>query len=416
MTVGLEPDEIEAEVEKRLRDFAHSAVIPGFRPGKVPVKILRRRYVEEIRQDIFKDRVLRSFPKALEQEDLQPAVTPRIETDMDESARRYAYTAVFEVLPRFELGVLDGKTVKRPVATVTDTDLDEMLVRMREFKKTWSVVERPAQLGDRVEISFTGTVDGEPFENSSAEDVHIVLGREDMPPGFEEGLIGAQAGDERQVEVDFPDQFTPDEIKGKLASFSVRVSELAEPVVPELDADFAVEVGIPDGGLDKLRLNLRELMEQNLENRIKDRIKQQVMDLLLETNRIDLPETLVLKTIETFREDVRKRLDSPDFDLPDELLREQAERRVALGLIINEVIRVNHIESDPQQVREKVENLSSDYEGTQKIIDFIYSDEEHLARVEAMVREERVVDWVLEQIMIEDEPTTLDELLEYSDR
>jgi len=410
MTVGLDADQVDAELEKRLREFARSARVPGFRPGKVPLKVLRQRYGEQMRQEVFGELVRASFSEAVAEEALQPVGVPRIEPDMDVSARHYAYTARFEVLPRFELASLDGKTLERPVAEVTDADVEAMLVRLREQQKTWSVVERPARTGDRLRISYTGTLDGDPFEGGSAEDTELELGLGHVIPGFEEGLVGVQAGDERRLDLTFPDQYPTADLQGKPVVFTVRVGEVAEPVLPELDADFANSLGFADGGLDEFRPELRRNMERDLRKLIRERIKEQVMDLLLEVNRIDLPDALVLEEIRALKQRILKNLGGGNLELPDDLFRDRAQRRVALGLIIGEIVKTKGIEVDPKRVREAVEDVASTYENPQQAIDYFYADQERLAPVESLTLENQVVDWVLDQVTVEDEPTTFEAL------
>lgn len=410
MTVDLDADQIESEVDKRLREFARSARVPGFRPGKAPLKVLQQRFGGKVRQEVFGEQVQTSLPEAVGKEALRPAGPPRIEPDMDESARRYAYTAVFEVVPEFALGDLEGKTLERPVAEVTDVDLEAMLIRLRKQRRTWAVVERPARLGDRLELSFTGTRDGEPFESGSAEDIKLELGLGRMVAGFEEGLVGMQAGDERRLELTFPDQYPDESLRGKPVVFTVQVSEVAEPVLPEVDADFAKALGFPEGDLEKFHLDLRRNMERELKDRIDARVKQQAMDLLLETNRIDLPEVLILQEIQALKQQIRQRMGDGGIELPDQFYRKQAQQRVALGLIMAEVVKVNQIETDPQRVREMVENLASVYENPQQAIDYYYADKQRLAPVESLTLESQVVDWVLDQVRVVDEPTTFEAL------
>lgn len=410
MTVGLEPEQIETEVEKRLREFARSARLPGFRPGKVPMKVLRQRYGGQMRREVFGELIGTSFSEAVAEEKLRPAGAPQVEPDMDEAARRYAYTAVFEVLPRFELGSLEGKTLKRPVAEVTDADLDTVFTRLCRQQRTWSVVERPAQLGDQLKVSFTGTLDGEPFEDGSAENAEIELGLGHMIPGFEEGLVGVQMGDERRLDLSFPDQYPAAHLRGKPVAFDIRVEEIAEPVLPELDADFAKGFGVADGDLERLRLDVRRNMERELKDRINTRVKQQAMDLLSEANQIDLPEVLVLQEIEALKQQVRRHTEGSGFELPDNLFRDRAGQRVALGLVIAEVIKSGGIQVDPQRVREVVEDLASTYENPQQAVDYFYADRERLAPVESLTLENQVVDWVLDQVTVKDEPTTFEEL------
>jgi len=410
MTVELEPEKINAEAEKRLREFARSARLPGFRPGKVPVKVLDRRFGGRMRQEVLGDLIEKSYPEALAQEELRPAGAPRIEPEIDESAKRYSYTAVFEVLPKFELGALEGKTIKRPVAEVTDADLDTVLARLREQKKAWEAVERPARSGDRLRISYTGALDGEPFEGGSGDDREIDLGAGRMIPGFEDGLLGAQPGDERRLDLKFPDQHPSEQLRGKDVVFDVRVSKVFEPRLPELDVDFAKGLGFEDGDLDRFREDVRRNMERELKERIDAEIKKQAMDLLLEANQIDLPNVLIEQEIGAMKQQIRREAVGGTFELPDDLFQDQARRRVALGLILAEVVKVNEIKVDPQRVRQAVEDMASTYEDPQQVIDHYYSKKEHLVPLESLTLESQVVDWVLGQVGIVDEPATFEQL------
>lgn len=412
MTVGLEPERIDTEVDKRLREFARTARLPGFRPGKVPVKILRQRYGGHLRQEVFGELIQSSFSEALAQEELRPAGAPQIEPELDESAKRYAYTAVFEVLPQFELAALEGKTLKRPVSEVRDEDLDAMVKRLREQRKAWNPVERPAETGDQLTISFAGTVDGEPFDGGSGEDTKIELGSGRMIPGFEDGLVGAQAGDERRLDLQFPDEYHAEHLKGKPVVFEVRVGEVAEGVLPEVDAELAKQFGVADGDLDKFHADVRQNMERELKERVEARVKNQAMDLLLEANQIDLPSVLITQETKALKDQMRQNMNmgASSFELPDELFQDQARRRVALSLIIAEVIKANDINVDQDRVREAVEDMASTYEQPQEVIDYYYSKKEHLVSVESLTLENQVVDWVLDQAIVEDEVTTFQEL------
>jgi len=410
MTVDLEPEKIDAEVKKRLREIARSARLPGFRPGKVPVKILDRRFGGQVRQEVFGDLMKESYPEALAREALVPAGAPQIEPLIDEDTKRYAYKAVFEVLPRFELRALEGKTIKRPVAEITDADLDTVLARLQEQRKTWEAVDRPAQAGDRLLISFEGTLEGDPFEGGSGEDKEIELGNGRMIPGFDDGLLGTQAGEERRLDLTFPDQYPAEHLRGKPVVFNVRVSKVSEPRLPDLDADFAKAYGFEDGDLDAFRKDVRSNMERELKERIEAKTKNQAMDLLLEANQIDLPNALVAQEIAALKQQTRQSVGGGNFELPDDLFRDQARRRVALGLILAEVVKANDIEVDPERVREVVEDMASTYEDPQQVIDHYYGHKEHLAHVESLALEGQVVDWVLDQVTLEDEPTTFEAL------
>jgi trigger factor len=415
MTVGLEPEKIEGEVDKRLREFARSARLPGFRPGKVPVKILRQRFGQQLRGEVFGDLVQSSFAEAIGQEELHPAGAPSIDPDIDHSAKRYAYTATFEVLPEIELGSLEGKVVKRTVAEVQEPDVDALIQRLREQRKTFDEVERSAEEGDQVRISFAGTIEGEPFEGGSGENAEIVLGSGRLMPGFESGLVGAQAGDERTLELRFPEDYHAEHLRGKPVTFDVTVQSVAAPKLPELDADFAKAFGIADGDLERFRQDVRANMERELKQRVEARIKKQAMDLLLEVNPIELPQILVNQEIRALKEQMRHNVGGgSQLELPDNLFEEDARRRVALGLVIAEVVKANDIKVDQDRVREVVEDMASTYESPQDVVDYYYSNPEHLSSVETLTLENQVVDWVLSQATVEDEAKSFEELTQPS--
>jgi trigger factor len=316
------------------------------------------------------------------------------------------------VLPSFELGALEGKSMKRPVAEVTDADVDALIERLREQRKSWAPVERPAQLGDKVTVSYEGMIDGEPFPGGTAENLEITLGNGRMIEGFESGMLGAAAGESRTLELRFPEDYHADQVKGKAATFAVTLHAVSEAVLPQVDAEFAKSFGIEDGDLERFRQDVRANMQRELRQRIEARMKQQAMDILLQTNPIDLPHVLVKKEIDALREQMRQGADGSRFELPDSLFEDKARRRVALGLIIGEVVKVNGIEADPKRVREAVEDMASTYENPKEVVDFYYRSKEHLASFESLALEGQVVDWVQSQVPVEDEPTTFKALTE----
>ncbi|MGA7983360.1 MAG: trigger factor [Chromatiaceae bacterium] len=410
MTVGLPPESIEAEIDKRLKQMARTARIPGFRPGKVPVKMLRQRYGGKLKHEVFGELVKSSFTEALTQEHLRPVGSPHIEAQIDEAERRYAYTAVFEVLPQFELGSLGGKTIKRPVAEVTEGDVDAMIERLRRQRQTWTPVERPAQDGDRLVIAFSGTVDGEAFEGGKGEDVRVELGSGRLVPGFESGLIGARAGEERQLDLSFPEDYHAEKLKGKAARFDVRISSVEEAVLPEVDGEFARAFGIQDGDVGRFRQDVRQNMERELKQRTSARVKHQAMETLLAANPIDLPTALIKDEIRALKEQARQGAAGAKFELPDNLFEESARRRVALGLLMGEVIKVNGIKVDQKRVRAAVEDMASTYEDPREVVDFYYKDKEQLASIESLALEDQVVDWIMSQVQVDDEPMSFQQL------
>lgn len=414
ITVELPPEEIEREVDKRLQDVARGARLPGFRPGKVPMRVLRQRFGDSVRGEVFGEKVQASFPEAIAQVELRPAGMPEIEADIDKAARRYAYTAKFEVLPRIELRGLEGKSIKRPVVEVVDGDIEAMVTRLREQRKTWVDVERPAANADRLTLSFEGTIDGEAFPGGSADDVPLELGSGRMVPGFEDQLLGVVAGEEREIDVTFPDDYHGKELAGKQARFKVSVKAVSEPTLPEVDADFVRGFGIEDGDLDKFRADVRGNMGRELKQRVESKLKEQVMDALIEVNSFDLPAVLVAEEIKALKQQARESVGGGNFELPDELFADSAKRRVALGLIVAEVVKQHGLTPDADRVRAAVEEMAATYETPQAVIDYYYADRQRLAAVESMVLEGLVVERLLEQADVQDEPTTFAALTEAS--
>ncbi|BCU07469.1 trigger factor [Allochromatium tepidum] len=412
MRVDLPFDEVGAEVEKRLQQLARRAKLPGFRPGKVPMKVLRQRYNMELHQEVFGDMVQKTLYKAFEQESLMPAGMPHIEPDLDIDAGRMAYTATFEVMPEITLAPVNDKVVKRPVSELTDTDLDDMIRRLREQRKTWESVERPAQPGDQLSIGFVGTIDGEPFEGGTTDGFKLELGSGRLIPGFEDGLIGATVGETRTLDLTFPEGYQTEHLAGKPVRFDVTIESIAEPRLPEVDAEFVKSFGVEDGDVERFKADVRRNMERELKERLTARTKERVMDMLYDANPVELPKALVESEARTMAEQMRQALGGGQMRLPPEMFESGAKRRVALGLILGQIIRDNDIKADPQRVRETVERMASIYEHPQEVIDYYYADADRLSSVRALVLEEQVVELMLEQAQVEDESLTFAQLTE----
>jgi trigger factor len=412
MTVDLPPERFETEVANRLQQVARSARLPGFRPGKVPLKILRQRFGEQINQEVFGDLMQVTFSEAVGQQQLRPAGPPRVVPSIDHGGRRYGYTATFEVLPSITLAPLGDRVIKRPVVEVGDADLEAMLDRLRQQRKTWTKVERPAAQGDRVIASFAGTMDGEPVPSGSAQDRPIEIGAEHLIPGFEDGLIGISAGESRTLNLAFPDGYHAKHLAGKPVVFEVSVSAVEGPVVPALDAALARSYGVEDGDIERFRQDVRANMDRELRQRVQARIKNQVMDALILANPVEVPGVLVREEIAVLKGRTARNAGPTGMQLPDVLFEESARRRVALGLIIAEVVRTNGIAVDPERVRAAVEDMASTYESPKEVVDYYYASKENLANIETMVLEDQVVDWVLGHARVEDEPMSFQQLTE----
>ena len=413
LTVELPAEQIDAEVTKRLQQIGRTAKLDGFRPGKVPMKLLRRNYGGQVLQEVYGQMIETSYQEAIQQEKLQPAGTPKIEPgESNEEDGLFRYVATVEVMPEITLNSLSGE-IKRPVAEIADQDVEEMLLKLRKQRATWSSVERDAAEGDQVKISFKGTVDGEAFEGGSAENVDLVLGSGRMIEGFESALIGKSKGDKSSIDLKFPEDYRVEELAGKPVTFEVEINDISEEVLPEVDDEFAKEFGAEEG-VDKLMSDVRENMSRELAQRIEARIKNQAMDLLTEQNPIDIPSAMVDQEIEALRNQTRQQLaqGAGSFELPREMFEDQAKKRVTLGLLIGEIIKQNDIQVDNDRVKQRIEEFAASYEKPEEVVNYYYNDEKQLAAVQNVVMEDQVVDWVLEQVTVTEEQTTFAELTE----
>jgi trigger factor len=416
MRVELPVEQIDGEVEKRLQRIARTARMNGFRPGKIPLSVVRRRFGGQVRQEVYGELIQSSFSDALRQENLHPAGEPQIEAVQDTDGAHFAYTAVFEVFPEFELAPMQEVSVRRPVVEIEEADVDGMIEKLRRQRATWNEVERGAADGDSIQISFQGKVEGETFEGGEAKDVKLVLGSKRMIPGFEDALVGAVAGDTRSLDLQFPDDYRVESLAGKPVTFEVSVGSVSEPELPEVDEELARQYGVDEGGVEAFRRDVRASMQRELDQKIRAKLKSQVMDELLKTNHFEVPKALVDREVERLREEARSRVAASGkaggLELPPELFQEQAQRRVTLGLIVGKVVQTTRMQVDRERVRRVIEEYASSYEQPQEVIDWYYSNPNQLSSVESVVMEEQVVDWVVGQARIEEDKISFDDLME----
>jgi len=410
LTVALPADQVEAEVDKRLKQIGRTAKLDGFRPGKVPMSILRRNFGGQVLQEVYGHMIETSYREAIQQEKILPAGMPKIEPKVATEEGLFSYVATLEVMPEITLAKLEGK-ISRPTAEVGEQDIDAMIEKLRKQRATWNTVERAALEGDQVKISFKGMIDGEAFEGGSADNVPLVLGSKRMIEGFETGIVGMLKAEKRSIELNFPEDYQVAELKGKPVVFEVEVNEVAEEVLPEIDEAFAKEFGAEEG-VEKLKADIRENMQRELAQRVQAKIKGQAMDLIFEQNKIDLPQALVEEEIDALRKQMKQRLGqgAGSLELPRDMFQEQAVRRVTLGLVIGEIIKQNSIQLDEERVRETIEAFASTYEEPEEVVKYYYGNQEQLASIQNVVLEDQVVDWVLGQTEVVDEPTTFSAL------
>jgi len=380
------------------------------------MKVVQQRFGAGVRQEVLGEVMSQSFYEAVRQEDLKPAGQPTIEPRTLASGRDLEFIATFEVYPEIELVDFGKVSVERPVAEVTEGDIDRMIEVLRNQQASWSAVERAAASGDKVNIDYTGRRDGEPFDGGSATGSDLVLGSGRMIVGFESGIEGMVAGESRELKLRFPDDYHAEELRGAEVVFEVRLNSVAEKQLPALDEEFFARFGVSEGGLDGFRAEVRTNMERELKQALRNKVKARVMNALHERTDVEIPQALVRQEIETLRRQTLRQFggDAARFDasiLPDDMFRAQAERRVALGLLLGEVIRRENLKADPARVRSVVEEMASTYEEPQEVINWYYGNREQLASVEAVVLEDQVIDTILERATVSEVPCSYEEAL-----
>jgi len=412
MTVGIPADRIENEVNKRLQQTAKRARVDGFRPGKVPMSVIRKRFGASAHQEVIGEVIQSSFYEAIMQEKLNPAGAPSVEPKSMEAGKDFEYVATFEVYPEVTLAGFEAISVERPESEVTEADVDTMLETLRKQNTRFEAVERAAENGDQVTIDFVGKIDGEAFQGGTANGTNLVLGSGRMIPGFEEGLVGAKAGDSLTLKVTFPEDYQNLDLAGKAAEFETTVQAVAAPALPELNDEFFAQFGVNEGGLEGFRAEVRKNMERELRQAIKTKVKGQVMDGLLKTNTVEVPKALISNEIDRLREQAVQQFGGANIQasqLPAELFEEQAKRRVSLGLIVAEVVKQNDIKPDNDRVRAMVEELASAYQEPEQVVNWYYQNEQQLGEIQSVVLEEQVVDTVLQKAQVTDKKVAYEE-------
>ncbi|WP_373388514.1 trigger factor [Pseudomonas alcaligenes] len=411
MTIGVPAERIETEVTKRLQQTARRAKVPGFRPGKVPMNVIRQRYEDSARQEALGDLIQATFYEAIVEQKLNPAGAPAVEPKVFEKGKDLEYVATFEVFPEIKLAGFDGIAVERLQAEVTDADVDNMLEILRKQNTRFEAVERAAENGDQLNIDFVGKIDGEAFAGGSAKGTPLVLGSGRMIPGFEEALVGVKTGEERVINPTFPADYQNLDLAGKTAEFTVTVNSVSAPQLPELNDDFFALFGVKEGGLEGFRAEVRKNMERELRQAIKSKVKNQVMEGLLAANPVEVPKALIGNEVNRLRVQAVQQFGGnikPD-QLPAELFEEQAKRRVVLGLIVAEVVKQGELKADEARVRELIEEMASAYQEPQQVVAWYYKNDQQLNEVRSVVLEEQVVDTVLQKAKVTDKAVSYEE-------
>jgi trigger factor len=408
--------EIDRDVEQRLKRMARTVRMAGFRPGKVPFKLVVQQYGPQARSEAVGEAVQKAFGEAVRERNLRVAGYPRIEPRQGEDAGQLQFSAVFEVYPEIALGDFSGRPIERAVLAVGEPEVDKTIEVLRKQRMVFVPADRPAADGDRVVVDFTGRTDEGVFPGGHATDYSIVLGAGTMLPDFESQLRGAGAGTSKTFDLTFPADYHAKDLAGKTATFEVAVKRIEAPQLPELNADFARALCIADGDLAKMRGEVRANLEREVKKRLGARVKDQVMRLILDANPIEVPMALVhaeaQQLVTNAKEDLKNRGVDPN-QVPVEAawFMEQATRRVKLGLVMAEMVKEKGLQARPEQVRALVQEMADSYENPAEVVRWYYSQPQQLAQAEALVIEQNVVDWVLANASVSDKDIAFDELM-----
>lgn len=411
LIIDVPAENIDGAVQKRLQDLARNVKMNGFRPGKVPFSVVKKRYGASVRQEVLGDVMQRHYFEAVQQEKLMPAGYPQLELIENNDGDNLKFSATFEVYPEVKLADLDSIEIEKATSEVSDEDLTKMMDTLRGQRASWVEVKRKSKDGDQVVIDFKGFIDGEAFKGGEAKEFPLELGAGNMIPGFEEQLVGVSAGDNVEVKVTFPEDYHVDDLKGKEATFETHVHVVNKKELPTV-TELAEQLGADD--INSLKADVKKNMERELRNAIKSRVKGQVMNQLVEKHEVEVPKAMLDQEIERMRQEMAQQMRAPKDqtpDLPASLFEEQATRRVKLGLVVSEIIKAEGLKADEGKVRAQVEDLAGVYEEPQEVIDWYYGDPNRLREVESLVLEDTVVDLVLEKAKVTEKSVSFDELL-----
>ena len=410
--------DIDVEVESRLKRLTRTVKISGFRPGKVPFKVVVQQFGPQVRQEVLGDTLQKSFGDAVTQQNLRVAGYPKFDAAPPvDGANEFTYSATFEVYPEVVPGDLSKASVSRATLEVSEAEIDKTLDIMRKQRVSYETVDRAAENGDRVTMDYVGTIDGVEFAGGKAEDQSVVLGEGRFLPEFEKSLPGMKAGENKKFDLKFPDDYAGKEVAGKTAVFEVKVKVVAAPKLPAIDAEFAKSLGVEDGDIAKMRAEVRGNLEREVKARLKAKTKERVMDALVEVTKIEVPKALVSMEIERLQQTARQDLAArgipvnENIPLPADIFEKQAQRRVTLGLILSEVVRGQSLQAKPEQVRALVEEQAQSYEHPQEVVKWFYQSPDRLRDIESVALEENVVNWALATAQVKDEAVTFDELM-----
>jgi trigger factor len=416
ITISVPAESVDVEVKNRLRHIGKTQRINGFRPGKVPVSVIQKRYGQSVRQEVAGELMQRNFVDAIVAEKMNPAGRPNFIAKSNEDGKALEFEATFEIYPEVALTGLESITVERPNVEVTDADLDEMFTTLQNQHKTWKENKRKTKSGDKLTLDFTGRVDGEIFEGGEAKDFELELGAGRMIPGFEKEITGMKAGEEKTIKVTFPEDYHAENLKGKEAEFDIVIHKTEGPVLPTVDEDFAKLFGVEAGGVEALRTEVSTNMTRELTQAVKAKVKEQVIEGLLEANDVEIPKALIAQEIEVLRKQAMQRfagqMDPANMpDLPADMFEEQAKRRVKVGLLLGEVIKLNELKVDESKVNELIASAASAYEDPKEVIEYYATNKELNQQMQNVALEEQAVELLLESAKVKNKKASFKDIM-----
>jgi trigger factor len=415
MTVEIPAGRIDSEVDARLLKASKTVRIDGFRKGKVPASVVRQKFSEGVRQEVLSELINQTYGEALQEKDLNPAGMPKIEADKPAEDNNFTYTAVFEVYPKVNLKNLGKIKVEKIEAEVAEDDITDMVKSLREQNADWKTVDRACAIGDAVVVDYLGKLDGKPFEGGQADEQRIQLGEGKMIPGFEEGIAGLSAGEEKTIQVTFPDDYQAEDLKGKEAEFDIKVQEVLEKTLPEIDDEFVAKFGVTEGGEEAFMVEVRSNMELELEGALQSGLKSAVMEGLADAHDTPIPKALITEEIQRLKKEMLQQYgQGQELDLstvPDDPFTEQAERRVKLGLLVSEIVKAEELTAEEQRVKDEVKKIASTYEQSTEVENYYLQNPEALNGLQMKVLEDQVVEFLLEKAKVKPATKTYKEVM-----
>ncbi|HHO70481.1 MAG TPA: trigger factor [Halothiobacillus sp.] len=411
LSIAVPAAEIDSEVERRLKDMGRRVRLNGFRPGKAPMPIVRQRFLAQIREEVVSEVLGRSYGQAVKEQNLRPAGSPQIESLQNEPGKDLTFVAAVEVYPEFEIGDLSKIEIERPVAVVTDADIDEMIETLRKQRAEWKPVQREAKEGDRVTVDFEGRLDGESFDGGKGEGMLVVLGEGRILKDFEKGLMGVKADEEREIEVTFPEDYHIENLRGKTAVFTVKVTDVSERILPEVDDEFAKSFNVDT--VDALREEVKKNMERELRRAIRRQVKNAVMEGLAKVTEVDLPNALVEEESRRIRDNFVQQMrgQGNTNTIDPSLFKDEAERRVRLGLIVAELVKSADIRLDEERLEAFIDDIAAVYDEPEQVKRHYKASEELMMNARTVVIEDQVVDYVIEKAKVTDKPMSFKDVM-----